>query len=164
MKTDYRHANRIKEEWLEQTPMLPRDKIFIALIAVLVLVPVIHGLLSYGSLPISDKRGDLLWGMLLDVILGVAAVAELIFPRFFSKKLFQRFGNDIVDGARLFCGIFGSTLTLFFAYLIESNLLASISYNVRVNIGFCAVVVLELAVYLVWLLRRWLNEREWRRD
>lgn len=157
MKTDYddyKRANKIKESWPEKTPLALRDKIFIALVVVIVLASVCHGLFSYGSLATSDEKKDLLLWLVIDMVLGAAVVAEMIFPRFFSKKLFERLGNEIVDGARLVCGVIGITIALFFGYVLETDVLGIAAFDVRVSYGFCAVVVIELIVYFVWLLRR----------
>lgn len=81
MKTDYKRANKIKEEWPENTPLAPRDKMFIALVVVIVLATACHGLLSYGSLATGDERGDLLWWLFFDVLIAGVVIAQMIFPQ-----------------------------------------------------------------------------------
>lgn len=84
MKTDYKRANKIKEEWPENTPLAPRDKMFIALVVVIVLATACHGLLSFGNLATGDEKKDLLWWLFFDALIAGAALTQLIFPQPFS--------------------------------------------------------------------------------
>lgn len=156
MKTDYKRANKIKEEWPENTPLAPRDKMFIALVVVIVLATACHGLLSYGSLATGDERGDLLWWLFFDVLIAAVVSAQMIFPQpfFLADELIRRSAKSLIDGMRLFCGVCGVTMVLFFAYVLETDLLAVAAFDVRVIFGFCAVLTIELVVYFAWLLRR----------
>ena len=151
---NYKRANKIKESWPDETPLAPRDKIFIALIAGLVLLTVAHGMLNYSGLT-ADDRSDLRWWLFFDVLLACAAIAQMIFPRpmFLTDELIRRPAEEIIDGMRLFCGVAGVTFTLFFGYTLESDLLAVVPCDVRVIFGFCAVMIVELVVYSVWLRR-----------
>lgn len=151
---NYKRANKIKESWPDETPLAPRDKIFIALIAGLVLLTVAHGMLNYSGLT-ADDRSDLRWWLFFDVLLACAAIAQMIFPRpmFLTDELIRRPAEEIIDGMRLFCGVAGVTFTLFCGYTLESDLLAVVPCDVRVIFGFCAVMIVELVVYSVWLRR-----------
>ena len=157
MKTDYddyKRANKIKESWPEKTPLAPRDKIFIALIAGIVLATALHGALNHSGLAVDD-RSDLRWWLFFDVLLACAAIAQMIFPRpmFLTDELIRRPAEEIIDGMRLFCGVAGVTFTLFFGYTLEADLLAVVPFDVRAIFGFCAVMIVELVVYFVWLRR-----------
>lgn len=132
MKTDYddyKRANKIKESWPEKTPLALRDKIFIALIALLVVVPVVHVAISYsglaeeilplggGGLRDSDPKWMLLVLALCDVIVAVALIATIVFPRpdFLADELLQRPAEEIIRGMRFFCGAFGVIAAVFLA-------------------------------------------------
>lgn len=151
---NYKRANKIKESWPDEMPLALRDKVFIALIAGLVLLTVAHGMLNYSGLT-ADDRSDLRWGLFFDVLLACAAIAQMIFPRptFLTDELIRRPAEEIIDGMRLFCGVAGVTFTLFFGYTLEADLLAVVPFDVRVIFGFCAVMIVELVVYFVWLRR-----------
>lgn len=157
MKTDYddyKRANKIKESWPEKTPLALRDKIFIALIAGLVLLTVAHGMLNYSGLT-ADDRSDLRWWLFFDVLIACAAIAQMVFPQpmFLADEAIRRPAEMLIDGMRLFCGVAGVTFALFFGYTLESDLLAMVPFDVRVIFGFCAVMVIELVAYFVWLSR-----------
>lgn len=167
MKTDYdayKRANAIKESWPEKTPLAPRDKVFIVLLAVLVVVPVLHLLFCYGGLSadISPLGGgglrdsDPKWLILViafcDVLCFGAMAAQIAFPSpiFLADELIRRPAKELITGLRLASGISGVTLTLFFGYVIETTLL-----GVDLSTGVCvvavAVLLLELLVFFRWL-------------
>lgn len=167
MKTDYndyKRANAIKESWPEKTPLALRDKVFIVLLAVLVLVPVGHLLLCYSGLPPEIpalgggglRESDPKWMALViafcDVICFGVVAAQIAFPRpiYLADELLRRPAEEIIKGLRLSSGISGVTLALFFGYALETTLL-----GVDLSTGVCvvaiAVLLLELLVFIRWL-------------
>lgn len=164
MKTDYddyKRANKIKESWPEKTPLALRDKIFIALIALLVVVPVVHVAISYsdlaeeilplggGGLRDSDPKWMLLVLALCDVIVAVALIATIVFPRsdFLADELLQRPAEEIIRGMRFFCGAFGVIAAVFFSCIMEMAL-RGMPLSLAVAV---AAIVLLLAVWFLFM-------------
>lgn len=164
MKTDYddyKHANKIKESRPDEMPLLPRDKVFIALIALLVVVPVVHVAISYsglaeeilplggGGLRDSDPKWMLLVLALCDVIVAVALIATIVFPRpdFLADELLQRPAEEIIRGMRFFCGAFGVIAAVFFGCIMEMAL-RGMPLSLAVAV---AAIVLLLAVWFLFM-------------
>lgn len=165
MKTDYndyKRANAIKESWPEKTPLALRDKVFIVLLAVLVLVPVGHLLLCYSSLPPEIpalgglRESDPKWMALViafcDVICLGAMAAQIAFPspNFLADELLRRPAEEIIKGLRLSGGIGGVTMALFFGYALETTLLG-VDLSTGVCVAAIAVLLLELLFFIRWL-------------
>lgn len=157
---NYKRANKIKESWPDEMPLLPRDKVFIALIALLVVVPVVHVAISYsglaeeilprgGGLRDSDPKWMLLVLALCDVIVAVALIATIVFPRpdFLADELLQRPAEEIIRGMRFFCGAFGVIAAVFFGCIMEMAL-RGMPLSLAVAV---AAIVLLLAVWFLFM-------------
>lgn len=161
MKNDYKRANAIKESWPDETPLALRDKIFIILIALLVMVPVLHVALSYagfsedilplggGGLRESDPKWLLLVIAFCDVLVTVAAIAAIIFPRpgFLADELLQKPAEKIIHGMRLFYELFGVIAAVFFGCVMEMAL-RGMPFSLALAI---AAIVLLLAVWFLFM-------------
>lgn len=161
MKTDYKRSNRIIAEWPEETPLALRDKVFVALIAALALVPIGHLALFYGSLPVEIAlAGDASskWLLLVvaggDLLCAASAIAQIIFPRpiFVADELISRPAEEIIHGMRLSAGLMGCLFALFFGYLLETSLTGRACHT-AVLVGVIVLIVLSGMAMVIWLKR-----------
>lgn len=168
MKTDYKRSNRIIAEWPEETPLALRDKVFIVLIAALVLVPVGHLAIVYGSLPAEISLAGAAsskWLLVViaggDLLCAASAVAQIVFSRpiFVADELICRPAEEIIHGMRLFASLTGCILVLFFAYMLEMSLLGK-AFHTGTLIGAVILIAVMGIVYVTWLKRGGKMEKE----
>ena len=168
MKSDYKRSNRIIAEWPEEMPLALWDKVFIVLIVAFALVPIGHLAFAYGSLPAEiSLAGEAATKWLLIVVAGgdllcaASAIAQIVFSRpiFVADELICRPAEEIIHGMRLFSGLTGCILVLFFAYILEISLLGKVFHTGALIAAIVLIAAMGI-VYMTWLKRGKYTERE----
>lgn len=161
MKTDYKRSNRIIAEWPEETPLALQDKVFVAVIALLTLVPIGHLAFAYGRLPaeivlVGDVSSK--WLLLVvaggDLLCAASAIAQIVFPRpiFVADELIGRPAEEIIHGMRLSAGLMGCLFALFLGYVLEASL-SGRACHTTVLVGAIVLIVLTGMATVIWLKR-----------
>ncbi|MEE0435767.1 MAG: DUF1648 domain-containing protein [Peptococcaceae bacterium] len=172
MRYDNKRSAEVISEWPKRLPFSLLDRVLIVFALVAMLLPVVHLLLIYGSLPAeiaTEYAGDAVvesepkWFLFIlafsDVLCTLSVLVCAFFPRAINLPpvLLKRPAEQIIRGTRFVLYITSIACALFFGYMLETFIYTAQGTPMTISgwatAAFVVVVFATIGLFCYWLWR-----------
>lgn len=170
MRYDNKRSAEVIGEWPKRLPFTLLDRVCIVFTLVVMLLPVVHLLLVYGSMPAeiateyaggavveSEPKWFLLILAFSDVLCTLSVLVCAFFPRAINLPpvLLKRPAEQIIRGTRFVLYITSIACALFFGYMLETFLYTAQGTPMTISgwaiAAFVVVVFASIGLFCYWL-------------